>query len=399
MTELIPIVGLPRDQKTTMVRDGEQVQAFGLGDPSVMRAWLIQALTGRRASEILMSDFNPLTSVPGLHPPPPGPAGPPDVPNSGSAEGLESGEPPSDGPDEFVARYHYQQTKIRHAPSSILVGRDVVNLIQEQQAWTRTRLRLTSDDPDPRYLFPALSSNHQGSAARGASSYSAVLRELSELVQLKDEHGALIEFSRSHRLRHTKATNLLNLGAPLHVVVRYMGHRSPEMTMHYAATLALTAEREFLRTQRVGRDGKDLGVSAQDLYDITALSGRTDRILPTGLCLLPPAKRCDKGNACYSCDFFATDRSSLPEHQQLLADTQTLITRRKEQVLARTGRQMGEDNIWLGEQLATVRSLELIIASLQQEPSAAAVRGRGVRGRDGYQPGPVSVELTRRAIP
>ena len=168
------------------------------------------------------------------------------------------------------------------------------------------------------------------------------------------------------------------------------------MTMHYAATLAQTAEREFLRTQRVGRDGKDLGVSAQDLYDITALSGRTDRVLPTGLCLLPPTKRCDKGNACYSCDLFATDRSYVSDHQQLLEDTKALIARRKEQVLERTGREMGEDNIWLGEQMATIRSLELIIASLHAEPTKDAVRGRGVRGRSGYQGGPVPIELTRR---
>lgn len=379
MTELIPIVGLARNETATITRNGEQVEVFGLGDPSMMRAWLIQALTGRRASEVLMSDFNPLESVPGITPRP-----------------AESGpKEPNEG-DDFVARYRYQQTKVRRAPNTILVGRDVVNVIQEQQAWTRERLGIEPGQPHPRCLFPALSTNHKGIHSRSSASYNNVLAELSELVQLKDQHGKLIQFSKSHRLRHTKATNLLNLGAPVHVVVRYMGHRSPEMTMRYAATLAQTAEREFLRTQRVGRDGKDLGVSAQDLYDITALSGRTDRVLPTGLCLLPPTKRCDKGNACYSCEFFATDRTYVEEHQQLLEDTKSLIARRKEQVRERTGREMGEDNIWLGEQLATIRSLELIIASLQSEPSQDAVRGRGVGGRSGYQNSPVSIELTRR---
>ncbi len=66
-----------------------------------------------------------------------------------------------------------------------------------------------------------------------------------------------------------------------------------ETEMRIGETLALkyqdwvvgAAEREFLRTQRVGRDGKDLGVSAQDLYDITALSGAhrpdpADRAVP-----------------------------------------------------------------------------------------------------------------------
>ena len=34
---------------------------------------------------------------------------------------------------------------------------------------------------------------------------------------------------------------------------------------------------------------------------------RTDRILPNGVCLLPPLKRCERGNACLTCDHFATD--------------------------------------------------------------------------------------------
>lgn len=30
---------------------------MGFGQPAMMRAWLIQALTGRRASEVLLMDF------------------------------------------------------------------------------------------------------------------------------------------------------------------------------------------------------------------------------------------------------------------------------------------------------------------------------------------------------
>jgi hypothetical protein len=32
---------------------------------------------------------------------------------------------------------------------------------------------------------------------------------------------------------------------------------------------------------------------------MTQLSQRTDRVLPNGVCLLPPLKSCDKGNACF----------------------------------------------------------------------------------------------------
>ena len=45
----------------------------------------------------------------------------------------------------------------------------------------------------------------------------------------------------------TRTPRLLNDGVPFHVVQRYLGHQRPEMTARYAATLAATAEAEFLK--------------------------------------------------------------------------------------------------------------------------------------------------------
>src|SRR5260370_20831560 len=117
-------------------------------------------------------------------------------------------------------------------------------------------------------------------------------RECSEVVGLVDSEGRELSFSRSHRLRHTKATTLLNAGAPIHVVQRYLGHRSPEMAMRYAATLASTAEREFLAMVKIGRDGRELGADRRDMLDMLQLDRRTDRILPNGYCPLPPPPSC-----------------------------------------------------------------------------------------------------------
>ncbi len=49
MLSHIELLGLPRGQVKTLTRDGQQVELNGSGHPAVMRAWLIQALTGRRA--------------------------------------------------------------------------------------------------------------------------------------------------------------------------------------------------------------------------------------------------------------------------------------------------------------------------------------------------------------
>ena len=67
------------------------------------------------------------------------------------------------------------------------------------------------------------------------------------------------------------------------------------------------------------------------------LDRRTDRILPNGYCLLPPRQLCGKGNACLTCDKFATDATFLPELQTQLARTDQLITERRQAFKTRTG--------------------------------------------------------------
>src|SRR5260370_1350006 len=62
----IDLRGLPRGQARAVTRDGRKVEPGGCGNPAVMRPWLVRALTGRRASEVLMMDFEPLSEVPGL---------------------------------------------------------------------------------------------------------------------------------------------------------------------------------------------------------------------------------------------------------------------------------------------------------------------------------------------
>lgn len=95
------------------------------------------------------------------------------------------------------------------------------------------------------------------------------------------------------------------------------------MTMRYAATLASTAEREFLAMVKIGRDGRQAGMDRRDMLDILQLDRRTDRILPNGYCLLPPVRSCDKGNACHGCDHFA--RLEITALEEALGDDTAVV--------------------------------------------------------------------------
>jgi hypothetical protein len=113
-----------------------------------------------------------------------------------------------------------------------------------------------------------------------------------------------------------------------------------------------------------------------------ALDKRTDRILPNGWCLLPPRQSCDRGNACLTCDKFATDATFLPELSTQRDRTLQLIDDRQTAFCARTGTPMGEGNVWLASRRREVTALDAIITSLNGTPDAPRpVRGAGVAAR------------------
>jgi len=375
IVEHLDILALGKDQAKTVVVDGVSKQISGLGDPQAMRAFLLSVFTGRRINEILMADFQPLLPLPGLDP---------DQPR---------------GEGAFVARFRFRQTKIAGAPDTILVEQEVVNIIAEQQAWLLDHLATGNpgSPPAPRYLFVAWQRNRTGTQPYSRSTLRTLLAGLVDELQIRDSQGRLVDFQRTHRMRHTKATELLNQGVPLHVVQRYMGHLSPEMTMRYAATLAKTHEAEFLRFKKIGRDGREIGLDPTDIYELVQLGRHTDRILPNGVCLLPPLKRCDRGNACLTCDHYATDARYLDDLDTQLAETEELIARRQAQHAQLTGAEMSEGNVWLDQRLTERRSLQAIIAALESAgKDGCAVRGAGVPGRTDQ---PVKLDTTRHRRP
>jgi hypothetical protein len=157
----------------------------------------------------------------------------------------------------------------------------------------------------------------------------------------------------------------------LHVVQRYLGHLSPAMTMHYAQTLAETQEAEFLRYRKLTAEGRELPIGARDLYDMLQLDQRTDRILPNGWCLLPPRQSHDRGNACLTCDKFATDATFLPELRAQKDRTLALIEGRQATFTARTGAPMTPGNVWLEGRQREAAALDAIITTLNAMPETA----------------------------
>jgi Phage integrase family len=335
---------------------GREEADGGAGDQQAERMLLLLAKTGRRVMEILQLDFDPL------------------LPLVGAVSGDDS--------DGFVAKLRYQQTKIDGAPDTILVDRETVALIDAQQQWVRDMLRAENIKAKPKYLFLRPRMNRNADRCYAYATFRQRLTWLAATHELRDSQGRPVALSRTHRFRHTQATSLINAGVPLHVVQRYFGHLSPTMTMRYARTLAETHEREFLRYLKITADGRQMQIDARDLYDMLELDKRADRILPNGYCLLPPRQSCDRGNACLTCDKFATDRTHLDEHQRQLSGLLQIVDARRQQFQRKTGREMTDDNVWLRERHKEQRALTSIIDALESvDDGSKAVRGAGVGAR------------------
>ncbi|WP_051133634.1 tyrosine-type recombinase/integrase [Nocardia paucivorans] len=335
----------------------------GLGDLQAFHALMLQIRTGRRMNEVLLMDFDPL--IPLLH----------------RAEDTDS--------DGFVARMRYQQTKIESGQTATIpVDAEIVSIIRSQQDHAR-KLLTTFGAPagtQPRYLFVRPRNNRWGRHPYSCNTYNPRLRELTKRLGITDSTGRAVSISRTHQFRHTRATDLINAGVPLHVVMRHFGHLTPTMTMHYAKTRSEVAEREFLRFRKVTADGRATEIDPQDLFDLLHLDYRADRILPNGWCLLPPKQSCTKGNACLTCDKFVTDASHRSELQRQLTDTERLIDQRQQQFTARYGEPMDTGNVWLDGRQGEATALRKVLVALDHitvhdNGQLRAVRGAGTLER------------------
>ncbi len=360
ITACLPALGADPADTFAVTINGREKTINGRGNAQAMRMLLLQILTGRRASEICLCDFDCLSP--------------------GTDRAIEAAE------DEQVSRFRYAQSKIDRAPDTILVDAEVVAVIEEQQQWVREHFPGTP----PRYLFLQTLANIHGTKPYGRREYRRELEEFSDLVGITDSKGRAIRLSKTHRFRHTRITRLAELGLPVHVLQRYAGHANPTMSMHYVARREEHSEQAFLATRKFKADGTAVTFSRED-HDGMQLFNRADRFLPHGYCLLPPLQTCDKGNACLTCSVFVTDTSHFDTLQRQLDETEALIRRHRDQFQARHGRPMPADNVWLVHRTAEREALVKLLSSMQAMPARPC---QGV-GSPTAGPTPITIDTSR----
>ena len=130
-----------------------------------------------------------------------------------------------------------------------------------------------------------------------------------------------------HQFRHTVATRMINLGVPVHIIQRYLGHEPPATTMVYAHIHDETLRKEVEKYHE-SRVVNFQGETAE--LEETVLSSTDDlewfkknvqaRALEHGYCARPKVLGdCDIPgfDGCYNCPHWRTNKNFLP----ILKDT------------------------------------------------------------------------------
>jgi len=247
--------------------------------------------------------------------------------------------------------------------ATLPISMELAKVIQEQQGYIQQHLG--NDFP---YLFCRV---RIGGTERKfiptpkvmtRYSFAKHIKRLADKFNICDSTGTQWNF-QTHQFRHTVATRMINNNVPQHIVQRYLGHDSPEMTSVYAHIHDATLRKEidkYLDTKVVNINGEVIQSLTPELDTDSNLQWMKKKVLaetlPNGYCGLPTQLTCSKGNACLTCSDFRTTIEFLDQHKQQLE--------RASQVLEVAQTNGWERQIQVNKDVKS--NLERIIATLER---------------------------------
>jgi hypothetical protein len=93
-------------------------------------------------------------------------------------------------------------------PHTVPAEAEVVNLVGEQQAWLEHRFGPPTPGGPARWLSVRYNQNRLGNAAYSYTTLIGRLNKLAARVRLVDSARRLLTLTKTHMMRHTKATIL-----------------------------------------------------------------------------------------------------------------------------------------------------------------------------------------------
>ncbi|MEH2312624.1 MAG: tyrosine-type recombinase/integrase [Nostoc sp.] len=217
------------------------------------------------------------------------------------------------------------------------ISMELAKTIKEQENYIRQHL-----EQDFEYLFCARKTGkyrdrntfYPKAKVMDDKAFIKFLKQLTEDFDIKDNSGKRWNFE-SHQFRHTVGTRMVNLGVPFHIIQRYLGHESPQMTMTYAHIHDETLRKEVEKYHE-SRVVNFQGETSE--LDETILSSNDDlewfkknvqaRALEHGYCARPKVLGdCDIPgfDGCYNCPHWRTNKNFIPILKDTLERTNNVL--------------------------------------------------------------------------
>lgn len=230
-----------------------------------------------------------------------------------------------DAQGDFFLRYFQYKAKKEHI---VPVSKELVKVIQVQ-----LELVKKTYGSEFEFLFPGFGNRVKNNplplSTRGYRSY---LSKFSKEKDIRDSSGKLWNL-HPHQFRHTVGTRMINNGVPQHMIQKFLGHGSPEMTMRYAHIHDQTLKNEISKyhdTRIVNISGETIKSEIPEIDTDEELQFFKKKILtqalPNGYCGRPVLKGpCPHANACLTCGDFRTTKEFLGIHKEELERTEKVI--------------------------------------------------------------------------
>ena len=215
--------------------------------------------------------------------------------------------------------------------TTLPISIELAQAIKEQQEYIQKHL-----SKDYQYLFcGGKKGGHDGfiptSKVIDCRSFINYIKRLADEFNICDSVGNRWIF-QTHQFRHTVGTSMINNGVPQHIVQRFLGHDSPQMTAVYAHIHDATLRKEvdkYLGAKIVNVNGEVIESIAPKLDNDSELQWMSRKVssetLSNGYCGLPAQLTCNKGNACLTCSDFRTTIEYLDQHKQHLERTNQVL--------------------------------------------------------------------------
>jgi integrase/recombinase XerD len=213
--------------------------------------------------------------------------------------------------------------------TTLPISIELAQVIQEQQAYIQQNL-----SKDFAYLFCGRKTTAEFVPAPKVitdQSFINHIKRLADEFDICDNTGKRWIF-QTHQFRHTVGTQMINNGVPQHIIQRYLGHETPQMTATYAHIHDATLRKEvdkYLGAKIVNINGEVVESITPILDNDSELQWMSRKVssetLSNGYCGLPAQLTCNKGNACLTCSDFRTTIEYLNQHKQHLERTNQVL--------------------------------------------------------------------------